>query len=151
VTGDLDPEIRLSTFSILFSRLKGDLVELVKGVKAVDNLQDGDKILIMEACTHHSQADDIGRVKIPRWLRQYTGKKLEFETNSGPYVDKDISRFRLIVSCGGCMINRQEMMARIKDATEASIPITNYGVLISYVQGVGKRVLEIFPEVKDLL
>jgi [FeFe] hydrogenase H-cluster maturation GTPase HydF len=149
--GDVPDEIKLTTFSILFSRLKGDLAELVRGVKAVDNLKDGDRVLIMEACTHHAQADDIGRVKIPRWLRQYTGKNLEFETNAGPYVSKDLNRYKLIVACGGCMINRQEMLSRMKDSAALNIPMTNYGVLISYVQGVAKRVLEPFPETQGIL
>lgn len=149
--GDVPDDIKLTTFSILFSRLKGDLAELVRGVKAVDNLKDGDRILIMEACTHHAQADDIGRVKIPRWLRQYTGKNLDFESNAGPYVSKDLSRYKLIIACGGCMINRQEMLSRMKDSAALNVPITNYGVLISYVQGVAKRVLEPFPEVQGIL
>jgi [FeFe] hydrogenase H-cluster maturation GTPase HydF len=151
VAGDVAEGIKLTTFSILFSRLKGDLAELVRGVKAVDNLKNGDKVLIMEACTHHAQADDIGRVKIPRWLRQYTGKNLEFETNAGPYVSRDLSKYKLIVACGGCMINRQEMLSRMKDSADLNIPITNYGVLISYVQGVANRVLAPFPEVQGIL
>lgn len=149
--GDVPDDIKLTTFSILFSRLKGDLAELVRGVKTVDNLKDGDRVLIMEACTHHAQADDIGRVKIPRWLKQYTGKNLEFESNAGPYVSRDLSRYKLIIACGGCMINRQEMLSRMKDAAALNIPMTNYGVLISYVQGVAKRVLEPFPEVQGIL
>jgi [FeFe] hydrogenase H-cluster maturation GTPase HydF len=151
VAGDVAEGIKLTTFSILFSRLKGDLAELVRGVKAVDNLKNGDKVLIMEACTHHAQADDIGRVKIPRWLRQYTGKNLEFETNAGPYVSRDLSKYKLIVACGGCMINRQEMLSRMKDSADLNIPITNYGVLISYVQGVANRVLAPFAEVQGIL
>jgi len=149
--GDVPDGIKLTTFSILFSRLKGDLAELVRGVKTVDNLKDGDRVLIMEACTHHAQADDIGRVKIPRWLRQYTGKNLEFESNAGPYVSKDLSRYKLIIACGGCMINRQEMLSRMKDSAALNVPMTNYGVLISYVQGVAKRVLEPFPETRGIL
>ena len=117
----------------------------------MDNLKNGDKVLIMEACTHHAQADDIGRVKIPRWLRQYTGKNLEFETNAGPYVSRDLSKYKLIVACGGCMINRQEMLSRMKDSADLNIPITNYGVLISYVQGVANRVLAPFAEVQGIL
>ena len=151
VAGDVAEGIKLTTFSILFSRLKGDLAELVRGVKAVDTLKNGDKVLIMEACTHHAQADDIGRVKIPRWLRQYTGKNLEFETNAGPYVSRDLSKYKLIVACGGCMINRQEMLSRMKDSADLNIPITNYGVLISYVQGVANRVLAPFAEVQGIL
>lgn len=147
VAGDVPDDIKLSTFSILFSRLKGDLSEFVKGVKAIDSLKDGDKVLILEACTHHSQADDIGRVKIPRWIRQYTGKNIEFEVNAGPYVDKDLKQYKLAIACGGCMINRQEMLSRIADCRSAGVPITNYGIAISYVQGVLKRVIEPFREI----
>lgn len=141
---DTDPTIPLTTFSILFSRLKGDLKSFVDSVKAIDELEDGDKILLMEACTHHSTADDIGKVKIPRWIRQYTGKKIEFETNSGPYSGKDMSRYKLVISCGACMINRKEMLSRIESGKELKIPVTNYGIAISYVQGVLPRVVKVF-------
>ena len=149
--GDVPVDIKLSTFSILFSRLKGDLTEFVKGVKAIDSLKDGDKVLMLEACTHHSQADDIGRVKIPRWIRQYTGKDITFEVNAGPSINKDVKEYKLAIACGGCMINRQEMLARITDCRNLGIPITNYGVAISYVQGVLKRVIAPFPETEGLL
>ncbi len=151
VAGDVPPDIRMTTFSILFSRLKGDLQEFVSGSKKIDDLMDGDKVLMMEACTHHAQADDIGRVKIPRWIKQYTGKELTFDVNSGPYVSKNLEDYKLIISCGGCMINRMEMSARIKDAGKLNIPITNYGVAISYVQGVLKRALSPFPYEASLL
>jgi len=144
VSGDVPDEINMTTFSILFSRLKGDLAEMVRGVKAIDSLKDGDRILMLEACTHHAQADDIGRVKIPRWLKAYTGKRLEFDYNAGPYVDKSFSGHKLIISCGACMINRREMMSRIDDARKFDVPITNYGVAISYVQGVLERVVKPF-------
>jgi [FeFe] hydrogenase H-cluster maturation GTPase HydF len=144
VCGDVPDEIGVTTFSILFSRLKGDLEEMVRGAKAIDRLRDGDRILIMEACTHHAQTDDIGRVKIPRWMRQYTGKILEFDVNAGPYVDKPLAGYKLIISCGACMINRREMMSRIDDARKNNVPITNYGVTISYVQGVLGRVIKPF-------
>ena len=149
--GDVPVDIKLSTFSILFSRLKGDLAEFVRGVKAIDRLQDGDKVLMLEACSHHSQADDIGRVKIPRWIRQYTGKNIEFEVNAGPYLSRDVNQYKLAITCGGCMINKQEMMARISDCRSLGIPITNYGVAISYVQGVLKRVIAPFPETQGIL
>ena len=149
--GDVPADIKLSTFSILFSRLKGDLTEFVRGVKAIDSLKDGDKVLMLEACTHHSQADDIGRVKIPRWIRQYTGKDIAFEVNAGPSINKDVKEYKMAIACGGCMINRQEMMARIVDCRNLGIPITNYGVAISYVQGVLKRVIAPFPETEGLL
>lgn len=141
---DTDPSIPLTTFSILFSRLKGDLKYFVESVKAIDELKDGDKVLILEACTHHSTADDIGRVKIPRWIRQYTGKKIEFETNSGPYVSKDLTEYRLVISCGACMINRKEMLSRLESGKELNVPVTNYGIAISYVQGVLPRVVKVF-------
>lgn len=144
VNGDVPEKIALTTFSILFSRLKGDLPEMVKGASAIDRLQDGDRILVLEACTHHSQADDIGRVKIPRWLRQYTGKNLEFDVNAGPYVSKPLAGYKLIISCGACMVNRREMMARIEDSRKLDIPITNYGVAISFCQGVLARVVKPF-------
>jgi [FeFe] hydrogenase H-cluster maturation GTPase HydF len=146
VAGDVPDDTRMTTFSMLFSRLKGDFSEFVKGVGAIETLDDGDRVLIMEACTHHAQPDDIGRVKIPRWIKQYTGKNLEFEVNAGPYVDKDLSRYKLIIVCGACMVNRQEMMSRVKVAKAAGIPITNYGIVISYVQGVLKRSLSPFAE-----
>lgn len=149
--GDVPNDIKLSTFSILFSRLKGDLIEFVKGAKAIDGLRDGDKVLMLEACSHHSQADDIGRVKIPRWIRQYTGKNILFEVNAGPHMDKNISDYKMAIACGGCMINKQEMMARVTDCRNAGIPITNYGVAISYVQGVLKRVIAPYPETNGLL
>ncbi len=151
VAGDVPEDVKLSTFSIVFSRLKGELAEFVRGVKAIDGLQDGDKVLMLEACTHHSQADDIGRVKIPRWIKQYTGKNIEFVVNAGPYIDKGFEDVKLAISCGGCMINRQEMLSRIADCRNLGIPITNYGVAISYVQGVLKRVIEPFPEVRGIL
>ena len=149
--GDVPADIKLSTFSILFSRLKGDLTEFVRGVKAIDSLKDGDKVLMLEACTHHSQADDIGRVKIPRWIRQYTGKDIAFEVNAGPSINKDVKEYKMAIACGGCMINRQEMMARIVDCRNLGIPITNNGAAISYVQGVLKRVIAPFPETEGLL
>lgn len=151
VAGDVPPDVKMTTFSILFSRLKGDLSEFVKGAAGIEKLRDGDKVLMMEACTHHAQADDIGRVKIPRWIKQYTGKDVIFETNSGPYVSKTLKDYKLIIACGGCMINRREMLARIGDAASLNIPITNYGVAISYVQGVLKKALSPFPYELGLL
>lgn len=144
VSGDVPESIPLTTFSILFSRLKGDFKEFVNGTRHIDKLKDGDRVLIMEACTHHAQSDDIGRVKIPRWIRQYTGKNLEFDTVAGPYVDKDLSKYNLIISCGACMINRKEMLSRIDSSKTVSIPITNYGMAISFTQGVFERVVKPF-------
>lgn len=144
VSGDVPDSIPLTTFSILFSRLKGDFKEFVNGTRHIDKLKDGDRVLIMEACTHHAQSDDIGRVKIPRWIRQYTGKNLEFDTVAGPYMDKDLSKYSLIISCGACMINRKEMLSRIDSSKNVSVPITNYGMAISYTQGVFERVVKPF-------
>ncbi len=146
VSGDVPDSIPLTTFSILFSRLKGDFKEFVNGTRHIDKLKDGDRVLIMEACTHHAQSDDIGRVKIPRWIRQYTGKNLEFDTVAGPYMDKDLLKYNLIISCGACMINRKEMLSRIDSSKSASIPITNYGMAISFTQGVFERVVKPFKE-----
>jgi [FeFe] hydrogenase H-cluster maturation GTPase HydF len=151
VTADIPDDVPLTTFSILFSRQKGDLEQFVAGVRAIDRLQDGDTVLILEACTHHPMPDDIGRVKLPRWIRNYTGKNILFETNAGPLVDKNLSDYKLIISCGGCMINRQEMLARIGDARALDIPITNYGIAISFVHGVLKKALSPFPYEQSLL
>jgi [FeFe] hydrogenase H-cluster maturation GTPase HydF len=151
VAGDLPPSTKLTTFSILFSRLKGDLAKFVQGVKAIDTLKDGDKVLICEACTHHPLPDDIGRVKIPRWVKLYTGKDIAFDVHAGSILDRDISDYRLIIQCGGCMINRKEMLSRIQEAHEMAVPITNYGVAISYVHGVLKKALSPFPYEQSLL
>jgi len=151
VSGDIPEDVRLTTFSILLSRQKGDLAEFVRGVRQIDSLRDGDKVLMLEACTHHPMPDDIGRVKLPRWIRSYTGKNILFETNAGPLVDKDLSQYRLIISCGACMINRQEMLARIGDAQSRGIAITNYGLAISFVHGVLKRALSPFAYEQSLL
>lgn len=151
VSGDVPPGVKLTTFSIVFSRLKGDLARFVEGVKQIDRLEDGDRVLICEACTHHPLADDIGRVKIPRWISSYTGRDLRFDVHAGPILDRDISDYKLLIHCGGCMINRQEMQGRICAAEEHAIPITNYGVAISYVHGVLKKALSPFPYEQSLL
>lgn len=151
VSGDLPPGVRLTTFSIVFSRLKGDLATFVEGVKAIDRLQDGDRVLICEACTHHPVPDDIGRVKIPRWVKLYTGKDITFDVHAGPILDREISGYKLIIHCGGCMINRAEMLGRIKETEDKKIPITNYGVAISHVHGVLRRALSPFPYERSLL
>ena len=144
-------DVRFTTFSILFSRQKGELAAFVEGVRAIDSLEDGDRVLIMEACTHHPMPDDIGRVKIPRWIRGYTGKDVAFDTNAGPFRDKDMSRYQLVVHCGGCMINRAEMTSRIEEARRRHVPITNYGIAISHVHGVLRRALSPFPYESSLL
>jgi [FeFe] hydrogenase H-cluster maturation GTPase HydF len=145
VAGDVPDDIPLTTFSTLFARYKGDLASLVKGAEAIDELEDGDIILMGEACSHHAVADDIGRVKIPRWLTQYTGKDLKFEFYSGHDFPDDLERFKLAVHCGSCMLNRTEMLRRIKECNRRGVPITNYGVAISKLQGVLERVLAPFP------
>lgn len=142
----LPTNIPLTSFSILFARVKGDLAELVQGAYAISNLKDGDRILIAEACTHHRQEDDIGKVKIPRWLLQKTGKDLAFDFCAGLSYGTDLSQYALVVHCGACMINRAEMLSRIQEACENGVPIVNYGVLIAYVTGILERVLEPIPE-----
>ncbi|GFP74871.1 [FeFe] hydrogenase H-cluster maturation GTPase HydF [Clostridium fungisolvens] len=148
VSADTPKDIMLTSFSILFARYKGDLAEMVRGIKAIKMLKDGDKILVSEGCTHHKQADDIARVKIPRWLRQLTGKELSFEYSSGVVFTDDVKQYSLIVHCGGCMLNRTAMCSRIDDAKAYNVPIVNYGMLIAYVQGILERALEPFPMAK---
>ena len=148
VSADTPKDIMLTSFSILFARNKGDLEELVKGAKAIEKLENGDKILVSEGCTHHRQSDDIGTVKIPRWLRQYTGKDFEFVYSSGYSFPKDMDDIKLVIHCGACMLNKTEMMYRISQVVEKQIPIVNYGVLISYVQGIFERALDPFPLAK---
>jgi len=148
VAADTPKDIPMTSFSILFARYKGDLVELIRGVKQVEKLKDGDKVLVSEGCTHHKQADDIGRVKIPRWLRQITGKQIEFEYTSGVTFTEDVKRYALIIHCGACMLNRAAMLNRIESAKEFNVPMVNYGILIAYVQGILDRALEPFPLAK---
>lgn len=145
----LPTNMPLTSFSILFARAKGDLAELAEGARAIASLKDGDRILIAEACTHHRQEDDIGKVKIPRWLRQKTGKELYFDFSSGLGYTKQLPEYALVVHCGACMINRAEMLSRIEQARTANVPIVNYGVLIAYVTGILDRVLEPIPETQQ--
>jgi [FeFe] hydrogenase H-cluster maturation GTPase HydF len=142
---DTPEDIPFTTFSILMARMKGDLDLLVRGVRAIERLQPGAKVLIAEACTHHRQADDIGKVQIPRWLRQVVGGDIDFHFSSGPDFPPDLSTFDLIIHCGGCMINRQEMLARGLKAETACVPMVNYGVFLSSVHGVLERALRPFP------
>jgi [FeFe] hydrogenase H-cluster maturation GTPase HydF len=148
VAADTPKDILLTSFSILFARYKGELNELIKGARAIEKLNDGDKVLVSEGCTHHRQADDIGRVKIPRWIRQTTGKQVDFEYSSGASFTDDVKKYALIVHCGGCMLNRTAMVNRINSAKNYNVPIVNYGVLIAYVQGILERTLEPFPLAK---
>jgi [FeFe] hydrogenase H-cluster maturation GTPase HydF len=145
VAGDVPDSVPLTSFSILFARLRGDLREFVRGVKAVDRLRRGDHVLVLEACTHHPIGEDIGRVKIPRWLRQYTGTDLEFVHLQGHDFPEDIGSYRLVVHCGSCMLNRREVISRILRCREAGVPITNYGVAITYSLGALDRALSPFP------
>ena len=149
-SADTPKDIMLTSFSILQARYKGNLVELVKGAKAIESLEDGDNVLISEGCTHHTQCDDIGTVKIPRWVRQMTGKQINFEHSSGNTFTDDTKKYKLIIHCGGCMLNRAAMISRIDSAVENEIPIVNYGVLIGYVQGILERALEPFPLAKAI-
>ena len=143
---EIVPEsIPLTSFSILFARLKGDLDEFVKGAQAIEALKDGDKVLILESCTHHAIEDDIGRVKIPNWLKQRTGKDLVIEHFAG-HDFPDISSYSLIVHCGACMTNRREILSRILIANDKNVPITNYGITISYCLGILPRAIKIFEK-----
>lgn len=145
MVADTPPSVRCTTFSILFSRLKGDLAEMVRGVRAIDALKAGDKVLIAESCSHHAVEDDIGRVKIPRWLRQYVGVELDIRSSAGRDYPDDLGTYQLIIHCGSCMLTRREMLFRIEKARAKGVPITNYGVAISFVQGVLERTLAPFP------
>jgi [FeFe] hydrogenase H-cluster maturation GTPase HydF len=149
MVADTPEPIRCTTFSILFSRNKGDLIEMVRGAAVIETLRPDDKVLIAEACSHHAIEDDIGRVKIPRWLRQYVGGDLQIEVYSGRDYPDNLKDYRLIVHCGGCMLTRREMLSRIHRAKEEKVPITNYGLCISFSQGVIKRVLSPFPAALD--
>jgi len=146
VNADVPEEIPLTTFSILMARYKGDLKEYVKGLVRIEELQNGDKVLIAEACTHHAQEDDIGKIKIPRWLRLHTKKDLEIDNVNGFDYPENLRDYKLIVHCGGCMITRKMMQQRIKQAKFSGVPIVNYGVAISYMHGAVPRALQPFPE-----
>ncbi|MBA4395995.1 MAG: [FeFe] hydrogenase H-cluster maturation GTPase HydF [Syntrophus sp. (in: bacteria)] len=145
VSADVPKEVPCTTFSILFARQKGDLAALAAGAAQIDRLKSGDKVLIAEACSHHPQQDDIGRVKIPRWLRQYLGVELEADVAAGRDFPVNLTDYKLIIHCGACMLTRREMLNRIQKAKEAGVPITNYGVAISFLQGVANRTLLPFP------
>jgi len=147
VDADVPPEIPMTSFSILMARHKGDLAALVEGARAIDALKPGDKVLIAETCTHHQQADDIGTVKIPRWLRNYVGADLQIDWSHGKEFPANLSEYKLVIHCGGCMINRQLMMTRIRKAQAAGVPIVNYGVCIAFLQGILPRALRPFREV----
>ena len=151
VSADTPENILLTSFSILFARYKGNLEQAVAGVTALDGLEDGDTVLISEGCTHHRQCDDIGTVKIPRWIREYTGKEIKIETTSGTEFPDDLTKYKLIIHCGGCMLNEREMKYRLSCAADQGVPMTNYGIMIAYVKGILKRSVEVFPEIYRLL
>ncbi|MCC0685384.1 [FeFe] hydrogenase H-cluster maturation GTPase HydF [Clostridioides sp. ZZV14-6345] len=144
VDKDTPKDIPLTSFSILFARQKGDLKELINGAYALENLKDGDKVLMAEGCTHHRQTDDIGTVKIPNMIRKKTGKNITFEFSSGVSFTEDINKYALVVHCGACMMNRAGMLSRIEKAKSFNVPIVNYGILIAYVKGILERSLELF-------
>ena len=151
VSKDTPLDIPLTSFSILMARYKGFLEGAVQGVAAIETLQDGNKVLICEGCTHHRQCEDIGTVKIPRWLRQHTGKELELVHTSGKDFPEDLLPYRLVIHCGGCMLNEREVAYRQKCAADAGIPFTNYGIAIAYMTGILKRSIEIFPKLYTLI
>lgn len=142
-------DIKLTSFSILLARHKGFLKSAVRGVKAIETIEDGDTILISEGCTHHRQCEDIGTYKLPKWLKEYTGKNFNIETTSGLSFAEDLSRYKMIIHCGGCMLNDREMMYRTKCASDCGIPMTNYGTAIAYMNGILWRSLEVFPDLLE--
>jgi len=150
VVADTPPEVPVTSFSILFSRFKGDLLTQVNGALAVDHLRTGDRILVSEACSHHPIGEDIGRVKIPRWLTQYVGGKLEFTHVQGHDFPDDLAGYKLVIHCGACMLNRREMLARILHCREANVPVSNYGLVIAYSLGIFERALEPFPAAREI-
>ncbi|MGN0948949.1 MAG: [FeFe] hydrogenase H-cluster maturation GTPase HydF [Megasphaera sp.] len=151
VSADTPLDIRLTSFSILMARHKGLLENAVRGVTAIEKLKDGDTVLIAEGCTHHRQCDDIGTVKIPRWLRNYTQKDIQIETSSGRDFPDDLSEYAMVIHCGGCMLNGREVQYRMKCAADQGVPITNYGIAIAYMQGILKRSLSVFPYLQEII
>ncbi len=151
VARDTPKDIPLTSFSILMARYKGFLEDAVRGVAAIDQLQDGDRVLIAEGCTHHRQCEDIGTVKIPKWLREYTGKELVLEHSSGRDFPEELSRYRLVIHCGGCMLGDREIAYRRKTSADNGVPFTNYGITIAHLKGILKRSVELFPDLYALL
>ena len=151
VSADTPEDILLTSFSILFARYKGSLEPMVQGVRALDSIRRGDRILISEGCTHHRQCEDIGTVKLPKWIREYTGTEPEFVFTSGTEFPDELAGYHLIVHCGGCMLNEREMKYRMKCAQDQGIPMTNYGITIAYIHGILRRSVEPFPETAALL
>ncbi len=151
VAKDVPADVLLTSFSILFARYKGDLTSLVRGASALAHLADGDRVLIAEGCTHHRQCGDIGTVKIPAWIKQFSGAKPQYTFTSGGEFPTDLSEYKLIVHCGGCMLNEKEMAHRMEVAAAAGVPMVNYGVAIAQMHGILRKSLEVFPEVLKLL
>ncbi len=139
-------DIKLTSFSILFARYKGDLVSAVKGAAMLDKLDDGDTVLISEGCTHHRQCNDIGTVKMPNWIKKHTNREIDFEFTSGTEFPEDLSKYSLVVHCGACMLNAREMQSRTGFAADCGIPMTNYGTAIAHMHGILRRSVEIFPD-----
>ena len=146
VAADTPDDVWLTSFSILYARYKGDLAELIRGAKAIKSLQPGDKVLIAEACTHHRQEDDIGKYQIPGWLKRQAEGELDIQWSSGMGYPENLEEFKLIVHCGACMINRRQMLHRIRRAREKGVPLVNYGVFLAYMNGILDRALKPFPE-----
>ncbi len=151
VSKTVPTNIPLTSFSILMARYKGFLDEAVKGAAMIENLEDGDTVLISEGCTHHRQCNDIGTVKLPNLLKKYTGKDLLIETSSGTEFPEELSKYKLIIHCGGCMLNEREMRYRMKTAVDQGVPMTNYGTAIAYMNGILKRSVQIFPHLYDCI
>ncbi len=151
VSKDLSDDIPLTSFSILFARYKGDLAKLVEGASMLSKIKDGDKVLIAEGCTHHRQCNDIGTVKMPCWIENYSKSKPDFTFTSGTEFPENPEEFKLIIHCGGCMLNEKEMNNRINRAIANNVPIVNYGIAIAHMNGILHRSIEIFPDIKKLL
>ena len=151
VSKDTPEDILLTSFSILFARYKGELETMIAGVAALNKIRTGDKILICEGCTHHRQCGDIGTVKLPNWIRQFTKAEPEFTFTSGTEFPDDLTQYKLIIQCGGCMLNAKEMKYRIKCACDQNVPVANYGMTIAYIHGVLERSLKPFPQAAALL
>ncbi len=150
VAGDTPPEVLMTSFSILFARFKGDLVEYVRGTMAIETLVPGDRVLIAESCTHHPIGEDIGRIKIPRWLQQYVGGKLQFTHMQGHDFPEDLESYKLVINCGSCMWNRREVLSRIMHCQQAGVPTSNYGLAIAYSLGIFERALMPFPAAMEV-
>lgn len=151
VSRETPEDVLLTSFSILFARYKGNLAAAAAGARAVEQVGDGDPVLICEGCTHHRQCEDIGTVKLPRWIREYTGAEPEFVFTSGTAFPDDLSPYRLVVHCGACMLNEREMKYRLKCAQDQGVPMTNYGILIAYMQGILQRSVQAFPDIAALV